>query len=160
MPSDTLQVRLGIFARSGEFWTLSYGGVTFSLKAIKGLAYLQFLLQHPGEEFHATDLVCGPGVEASAEHSIADAASPSSGLSVGGLGDAAEMLDQQPSRSTKGGCANSEKNSKSCADVAILREARRSKRKLTSLSASSSERWVWEGAIDAPAPPPSGRASA
>ncbi len=57
MPSDTLQVQPGIFARSGEFWTLSYGGVTFSLKAIKGLAYLQFLLQHPGEEFHATDLV-------------------------------------------------------------------------------------------------------
>ena len=94
MPSDTLPLQPGIFAQSGEFWTLSYGGVTFSLKAIKGLAYLQFLLQHPGEEFHATDLVRGPGVEASAEHSIADAASPSSGLSVGGLGDAGEMLDQ------------------------------------------------------------------
>lgn len=73
MPSDTIQVQSGVFARSGEFWTLSYGGVTFSLRAIKGLAYLQFLLQHAGEEFHAMDLVHGPGAEASAEHSIADA---------------------------------------------------------------------------------------
>ena len=102
MPNDTLAVQPSIFARSGEFWTLSFGGVTFSLKAIKGLAYLQFLLQHPGEEFHATDLVRGLGIEASSEHAIADAASPSSGLSVGGLGDAGEMLDQHAKQEYRG----------------------------------------------------------
>ena len=47
----------GIFAVSGEYWTLGYGGATFQLKDIKGLRYIQRLLQHPGEEFHALDLL-------------------------------------------------------------------------------------------------------
>ena len=43
--------QMGIFARSGDIWTVSSSGKTFSLKDAKGLGYIQRLLQHPGEEF-------------------------------------------------------------------------------------------------------------
>jgi tetratricopeptide (TPR) repeat protein len=86
--------RAGVFVRNGEFWTLGYGTSSFSLRDIKGLGYIQRLLQHPGEEFHSLDLLNGPGATA------ADVASGdqkallgSAAVSVGGLGDAGEMLD-------------------------------------------------------------------
>lgn len=95
MPSHTPAVQIGTFAQIGEFWTISYGGDSFSLKNVKGLTYLRFLLQHPGEEFHAMDLVHGTGAGVLTNDSAAEAASPASGLSIGGLGDAGEMLDVQ-----------------------------------------------------------------
>ena len=94
MSGDTPIPQTGIFARNGEFWTISYGGASFSLKDIKGLAYLCFLLQHPDEEFHALDLIRGPGAEAT-DGSAVEASSTGSGLSIGRLGDAGEMLDAQ-----------------------------------------------------------------
>ncbi len=45
-----------IFRKEGEFWTVAYQGATFRLKDIKGLAYVAFLIAHPGEQFHAKDL--------------------------------------------------------------------------------------------------------
>src|SRR2546430_16459907 len=48
--------RTAIFARSAEYWTIGYTGSTFSLKDVKGLAYLQRLLRYPGKEFLALDL--------------------------------------------------------------------------------------------------------
>jgi predicted ATPase len=85
----------GIFACSGEYWTLGYGNSTFSLKDIKGLGYIQRLLQHPGEEFHALDLLGSPGTSAAPEVERADNASllGVATISIGGLGDAGEMLD-------------------------------------------------------------------
>ena len=85
----------GIFVRSGEYWTLGYGNVRFSLKDIKGLGYIQRLLQHPGEEFHSLDLLSGPGGSADAELDLADKPSllGDATVSIGGLGDAGEMLD-------------------------------------------------------------------
>ncbi|MGA9721089.1 MAG: AAA family ATPase [Candidatus Binatus sp.] len=84
-----------IFARTGEYWTVRYGDANFSLKDVKGLSYIQRLLQHPGEEFHALDLLNRPGGGSSAESSAADEASmlSDSGVGIGGLGDAGEMLD-------------------------------------------------------------------
>ncbi|MGO9450123.1 MAG: ATP-binding protein [Candidatus Binataceae bacterium] len=81
----------GVFARSGEIWTLGSGGPTFALKDVKGLSYIQRLLQHPGQEFHAFDILrdpadAEPGTDKSAL--LADAT-----ISIGGLGDAGEMLD-------------------------------------------------------------------
>src|SRR5208283_5602202 len=93
--ADISSARIGTFARSGEYWTISFGDTTLSLRDIKGLAYLQLLLQHPGEEFHAMDLVQGPGAGASAETRLAGTSSQSDNLSVGGLGDAGAMLDEQ-----------------------------------------------------------------
>jgi len=43
--------------REGDYWTLSHGGSTCRLKDIKGLQYLAHLLRHPGQEFHALDLM-------------------------------------------------------------------------------------------------------
>ena len=85
----------GIFACSGEYWTLGFENSTFSLKDIKGLGYIQRLLQHPGEEFHALDLLGSPGTSAAPEIERADNASllGDATVSIGGLGDAGEMLD-------------------------------------------------------------------
>jgi tetratricopeptide (TPR) repeat protein len=46
-----------MFKREGEFWTLVYRGTTFRLKDLKGLAYIAFLLAHPGERFHVHELI-------------------------------------------------------------------------------------------------------
>jgi tetratricopeptide (TPR) repeat protein len=75
--------QMGIFARSGDIWTVSYSGKTFSLKDAKGLGYIQRLLQHPGEEFHALDLLSGPAAVMNTEGVV----------SIPRPGDAGEMLD-------------------------------------------------------------------
>ena len=93
-PADSSSAQTGIFVRSGDQWTIAYGGTTFSLRDMKGLAYVQRLLQHPYEKFHALDLVgwntagVGSGISG-AEHRLP------TGVSVRGLGDAGVMLDTQ-----------------------------------------------------------------
>lgn len=82
----------GIFAQTGEYWTVRYGDASFSLKDIKGLSYIRRLLQHPGEEFHVLDLLARPGAGSAAESARADGASLLRDTSVG-IGDAGEMLD-------------------------------------------------------------------
>jgi len=81
-----------LLARTGEFWTIGYKGKTFSLKDLKGLSYIQRLLQHPGEEFHALDLLSGPRWANSEDQS-----SPiiEGTHRIGALGDAGEVLDRQ-----------------------------------------------------------------
>jgi predicted ATPase len=54
-------VQTGIFALTGEYWTIRYCGVKCSLRNSLGLSYVQRLLQNPGEEFHALDLLMGRG---------------------------------------------------------------------------------------------------
>jgi predicted ATPase len=85
----------GLFACSGEYWTLGYGNTSFTLKDIKGLGYIQRLLKHPGEEFHALDLLGSTSTSAAFEVEGADQTSllGSATVSIGGLGDAGEMLD-------------------------------------------------------------------
>lgn len=58
----------------GEFWTLSFGGRTVHLKDSKGLRYLACLMESPGKETHALDLV-GSGLAASAMPDATDAQS-------------------------------------------------------------------------------------
>ncbi len=83
-----------IFAPTGEYWTIGYAGKNFSLKGSKGLSYIHRLLQHQGEEFHALDLLQGPG-----GGQVAGSERPReewSNLSRdAGVGDAGEMLDAQ-----------------------------------------------------------------
>jgi hypothetical protein len=45
------------FRREGHFWTVAYAGSVVRLKNTKGLEYLRHLLQQPGEEILALDLV-------------------------------------------------------------------------------------------------------
>ena len=89
-----------VFAFAGECWTFRHIDQTFRLKNSKGLAYIHRLLQHPGEEIHALDLLSGPGVAVS-DGSVNDAAPTDGTLSVGRLGDAGEMLDTKAKQDYK-----------------------------------------------------------
>jgi tetratricopeptide (TPR) repeat protein len=82
-----------IFARNREYWTVGYAGSIFPLKDVKGLSYIQRLLQHPAEEFHSLDLLNGPGTGPAPVSNERSLVKPEGTDSVGGLGDAGEMLD-------------------------------------------------------------------
>jgi tetratricopeptide (TPR) repeat protein len=56
LPTHTASGGTALLRKEGEFWTIAYQGATSRLKDIKGLAYLAFLLAHPGERYHAKDL--------------------------------------------------------------------------------------------------------
>src|SRR5262245_52826724 len=94
------QARSGVFSRSGDYWTIGLGASRLPIKDIKGLGYIQRLLQHPGKQFHALDLLktADPGPIKT------DVVGPEEALPVGvtirhGLsGDAGEMLDPQAKR--------------------------------------------------------------
>ncbi|HVO26670.1 MAG TPA: hypothetical protein VMW56_23920 [Candidatus Margulisiibacteriota bacterium] len=45
------------FRREGHFWTVAYAGSVVRLKDTKGIEYLRHLLQQPGQEILALDLV-------------------------------------------------------------------------------------------------------
>jgi len=86
------------FACSGEVWTIGREGARFSLRDTKGLTYIQRLLQHPGEQFYALDLLNGPGIAASSavdsDETLAQLRERPD-VTVRGIGDAGEMLDEQ-----------------------------------------------------------------
>ena len=63
--------------REGEYWSVATRGGVFRVRDAKGLRYLATLIEHPGVEVHAADLVRGPGE--AAPHT----------------GDAGELLDPQ-----------------------------------------------------------------
>jgi hypothetical protein len=86
----------GIFRKEGEFWTIACWDKTFRLRDVRGLAYIAYLLGHPGEEFHVLSLASKNGgtqdelAEPGAEGQVTQ-----SDLTVGRMGDAGEMLDAQ-----------------------------------------------------------------
>ena len=92
--------KIATFAVSGDYWTIGYGDTTFPLKDIKGLSYLQRLLQHPGEEFHSLDLISGPG-SMDLSHSERTSPQVEGTHSVVGLGDSGPMLDAQAKQEYK-----------------------------------------------------------
>jgi hypothetical protein len=87
----------GIFVSSGEYWTIGHGGKSFSLKGVKGLSYIQRLLRHPHDEFHVLDLLNEPGTGTNSGITVTDISSVlrDSGVSIGRLGDAGEILDAE-----------------------------------------------------------------
>ena len=84
--------RVGVFAKSGEFWTLGLDGKMLTIRDFRGLAYIQRLLRHPGREFHSIDLHGLAGGE-----SAQAARSPEAMQELTPLdrGDAGAMLDAQ-----------------------------------------------------------------
>src|SRR5262249_12362918 len=87
--------QVGVFSRSGAYWTNGFGSARFPLKDIKGLGYIQRLLQHPDKEFHALELLSSVGGGSIKSDTIVG---PEEALPVGltirrGLsGDAGEVL--------------------------------------------------------------------
>src|SRR6516162_4932729 len=62
-----------VFRREGDIWTITHEGQSLRLRDFKGLRYIAYLLQHPGEQFHAVSLVTGVDSANGAEHSEARA---------------------------------------------------------------------------------------
>jgi len=93
----------GIFRKEGEYWTVGYGRNSFRLKDTKGLGYLAHLLRHPATEFHVLDLA--GGIASQRDDGETSESAPGlprgkedlakSGIHIGSLGDAGEMLDEQ-----------------------------------------------------------------
>ncbi len=88
-----------IFACNGEYWTIGYADLKFTLRDVKGLNYIQRLLQHPGEEFHALDLLVVAGASAApgSERIEKNESSLPAGVTFrqGLSGDSGVMLDAQ-----------------------------------------------------------------
>ncbi|HYK63654.1 MAG TPA: hypothetical protein VEY94_01800, partial [Patescibacteria group bacterium] len=90
---------IATFREEGDYWTLSFAGQTVRLKNIKGLAHIAYLIRRPGVDVHSIELAR----RTEAEFGEAEAATPrtsvaelkASGLQVGYLGDAGELLDDQ-----------------------------------------------------------------
>jgi tetratricopeptide (TPR) repeat protein len=88
-----------IFRQEGDFWTIGFGGQVTSIKDVKGMAYVAILLRHPGQEVHAVDIAgagdTGDCNGAGRISAMSDRQRNELGLSVGGLGDAGQMLDPE-----------------------------------------------------------------
>jgi hypothetical protein len=96
---STPEAQDGIFRREGEFWTIACQGEVFRLKDVRGLAYIAYLLGHPGEEFHVLSLASKNGGEQGEvdelEKPAIEEQATQSDLTVGRMGDAGVMLDAQ-----------------------------------------------------------------
>ncbi len=56
--SDSAKSKVtGAFRKEGDFWTVTYDGTTFRLKDAKGLRYITYLLERPGQRVHVLDLI-------------------------------------------------------------------------------------------------------
>lgn len=80
--------------KTGDSWTLAFGGHRFELGDALGLYYLAQLLQRPGDEIHVTELVAsaiGPGLTRLRKK----ASSVGAELSTTDLGHAGEVLDRR-----------------------------------------------------------------
>lgn len=89
-PGSSVEVTTGVFAREGDYWTISYAGSETRLKDIKGLRYIAQLLKVPGREVHVLDLAM------SVEGTVAQSTGPRvehDDQSSDGFGDAGVILD-------------------------------------------------------------------
>ena len=84
------QTRRAIFRREGDYWTVEFEGTVSRLKDVKGLHYIAHLLRHPGQEFHARDLVALGVERPETSGTLEPGAAAGSGLS-----DAGPVLDAQ-----------------------------------------------------------------
>jgi tetratricopeptide (TPR) repeat protein len=82
-----------IYRREGDHWAITYNRKTLNLRNLKGLAYIAYLLGHPGERVHVFDMVAAVEGAAGARRSD-DGGAAREGLKVQrGLGDAGEVID-------------------------------------------------------------------
>lgn len=69
--APSLQPSASLFHYNDDRWTISYQGVTFHLKNVRGLRYIAHLLRNPQAEFHVLDLV-SVGLDEGAEQMSKD----------------------------------------------------------------------------------------
>jgi uncharacterized membrane protein len=81
-----------LFRAEGEYWTVAFAGEICRVEDSVGLRYLARLLQHPHQEFHAVVLVADNASDDASAHGKTTEADA---LTIGGLGDAGEVLDPQ-----------------------------------------------------------------
>ena len=86
----------GALRREGDVWRVEYEGRTRFVKDAKGLHHLALLLDNPGVEFHAVDLV--GAAEGTTRAPRADAAGEAGVAVRAGDGDAGAQLDAQAKR--------------------------------------------------------------
>jgi tetratricopeptide (TPR) repeat protein len=87
-PSNEAPASAAVFRREGEYWTIAFGDDSFRLRDAKGLRYLARLLERPGRETLALELVQGGGSAPAQATNEAD-------LRPTDLGDAGTRLDEQ-----------------------------------------------------------------
>jgi hypothetical protein len=102
--ADASCVERGLFRQEGDYWAVGYGERVFRLKDCLGLSFISYLLRHPGTEFHVLDLgerapdrelARDPAKQLSGSLPMNPEELEASGIHVGGLGDAGELLDEQ-----------------------------------------------------------------
>src|SRR5689334_13712299 len=87
-PAGKPAARSGTFVLHGDYWTIGYGGDSFSLRNVLGLSYIQLLLQHPAEAIHAFDLLTSAGAGTGTTDALAASLRNDEGLIPGRPGDA------------------------------------------------------------------------
>ena len=99
-PSSPSAVPTGTFVQHGEDWTIGYGAASFPLRNVLGLSYIYRLLQRPGEQFHALDLLTGTtaGEGPEADRSKVARFRDDENLVVERPGDIGPILDEQAKR--------------------------------------------------------------
>jgi hypothetical protein len=102
IPPSSGARKKAVFFKEGDYWTVGLGGDVVRLKDLRGLAYIAYLLRHPGAEFHVLDLA--GGIAGGREERETDRLEPGqenlqrAGIHIGNLGDAGELLDDQAKR--------------------------------------------------------------
>jgi hypothetical protein len=71
-PSRELDPSTNVFRCEGDFWTVAHAGVVARVKDTKGMRLLALLLESPGRELHALDMVAGPDASALGSQSSGD----------------------------------------------------------------------------------------
>ncbi len=85
-----------VLEQEGDVWRVTYAGTTSRIRHSRGMALLNQLLQHPGEELHvqALDALVPSAGAGSEQTPVNPAALPEDGMSFG-LGDAGPVLDDR-----------------------------------------------------------------
>jgi predicted ATPase len=89
------------FRQEGEYWTLTFQGITCRVKDTRGLQYIAQLLRYPHHEFHVLALVSGDVSLAAIDrpsHQMfkrVDTANEPESVYGGGFTDVGDMLDPQ-----------------------------------------------------------------
>ena len=98
--SDPPAGQTGTLVQHGEHWTVGYGAASFPLRNALGLTYIQRLLQHPGAQFHALDLLSGAATSKilEADRSGHTRFRDDENLIVGRPGEIGPILDDQAKR--------------------------------------------------------------